>query len=90
MQIISNIPVSISINYVSHIINFVHCRVENTSHTEAAVSLHLYCPPFTSCSMFDQRTGHRTKCQVTFWSKYGERTSYNTKTANNNPPPENN
>jgi len=65
-------------------------RVENTSHTEPAVSLHLYCPPFSSCSMFDQRTGHRTKCQVTFWSKYGERTNYNTKTENNNPPPEDN
>ncbi|CAL8109506.1 unnamed protein product [Orchesella dallaii] len=65
-------------------------RVENTSHTESAVSLHLYCPPFSSCSMFDQRTGHRTKCQVTFWSKYGERTNYNTKTENNNPPPEDN
>lgn len=48
-------------------------RVENSSHTEPAVSLHLYCPPFSSCSMFDQRTGHRTKCNVTFWSKYGER-----------------
>jgi cysteine dioxygenase len=48
-------------------------RVENTSHVEPAVSLHLYCPPFSSCSMFDQRTGHRTKCQVTFWSKYGEK-----------------
>jgi len=63
-------------------------RVENTSHTEPAVSLHLYCPPFSSCSMFDQRTGHRTNCQVTFWSKYGERTSYGAKTENNNPQPE--
>jgi len=48
-------------------------RVENPSHVEPAVSLHLYSPPFSSCSMFDQRTGHRTKCQVTFWSKYGEK-----------------
>jgi len=51
-------------------------RVENSSHTEQAVSLHLYCPPFDSCSMFDQRTGHKTSCKVTFWSKYGERTNY--------------
>ncbi|CAG7835242.1 unnamed protein product [Allacma fusca] len=51
-------------------------RVENPSHVEPAVSLHLYSPPFSSCRMFDQRTGHETKCTVTFWSKYGERTPY--------------
>ncbi|XP_013788282.1 cysteine dioxygenase type 1-like [Limulus polyphemus] len=51
-------------------------RVENRSHTEAAVSLHLYCPPFDSCRMFDQRTGHQTVSKVTFWSKYGEKTPY--------------
>jgi len=51
-------------------------RVENSSHTDPAVSLHLYCPPFDACSMFDQRTGHRTKCPVTFWTKYGERVRY--------------
>ncbi len=48
-------------------------RVENPSHTEPAVSLHLYSPPFSSCNMFDQRTGHKTNCKVTFWSKYGEK-----------------
>jgi cysteine dioxygenase len=51
-------------------------RVENSSHTNPAVSLHLYCPPFDACSMFDQRTGHRTKCPVTFWTKYGEKVRY--------------
>ncbi|KAH9368840.1 hypothetical protein HPB48_004339 [Haemaphysalis longicornis] len=51
-------------------------RVENPSHCEPAVSLHLYCPPFDECSMFDQRTGHRSKSKVTFWSKYGERTPF--------------
>lgn len=51
-------------------------RVENSSHTDPAVSLHLYCPPFDACSMFDQRTGHRTKCPVTFWTKFGERVRY--------------
>jgi len=51
-------------------------RVENSSHVEPAVSLHLYCPPFSSCNMFDQRTGRKTKCNVTFWSKFGARTSY--------------
>ncbi|KAH8023709.1 hypothetical protein HPB51_015249 [Rhipicephalus microplus] len=51
-------------------------RVENPSHCEPAVSLHLYCPPFEECSMFDQRTGHRSKSKVTFWSKYGQRTPF--------------
>ncbi|KAG0721900.1 Cysteine dioxygenase type 1 [Chionoecetes opilio] len=48
-------------------------RVENASHSEGAVSLHLYCPPFSSCSMFDERSSKRTKCPITFWSKFGER-----------------
>nr|CAD7431893.1 unnamed protein product [Timema monikensis] len=48
-------------------------RVENTSHTERAVSLHLYCPPFDTCSVFNQNTGRRSKCQVTFWSKFGDK-----------------
>lgn len=66
-------------------------RVENPSHTEPAVSLHLYCPPFSSCSMFDQRTGHKTKANVTFWTKYGEKVSYKTDEASNNQPvPEDN
>lgn len=48
-------------------------RVENPSHVDRSVSLHVYSPPFGSCSMFDQRTGKKTMCQVTFWSKFGER-----------------
>ncbi|XP_066952151.1 cysteine dioxygenase-like [Macrobrachium rosenbergii] len=48
-------------------------RVENPSHSDGAVSLHLYCPPYSSCSMFDERTGKRTKCPVTFWSKFGKK-----------------
>lgn len=48
-------------------------RVENASNTNTAISLHLYCPPFNFCSMFNKKTGKRTKCQVTFWSKYGQR-----------------
>lgn len=48
-------------------------RVENPSHSNVAVSLHLYCPPFDSCSVFNKETGKRTNCKVTFWSKYGER-----------------
>lgn len=48
-------------------------RVENPSHANQAVSLHLYCPPFDACSVFNQRTGQRSIAKVTFWSKYGER-----------------
>nr|QCT83967.1 CDO2 [Carassius auratus] len=51
-------------------------RVENVSHTETAVSLHLYSPPFQTCQTFDQRTGHRNTVKMTFWSKFGERTAY--------------
>uniref|UniRef100_A0A8D2ZVA8 Cysteine dioxygenase n=1 Tax=Scophthalmus maximus TaxID=52904 RepID=A0A8D2ZVA8_SCOMX len=59
-------------------------RVENVSHTECAVSLHLYSPPFQSCQTFDQRTGHRNSVKMTFWSKYGERTPFETISQENN------
>nr|XP_057926413.1 cysteine dioxygenase type 1 [Doryrhamphus excisus] len=51
-------------------------RVENVSHTEGSVSLHLYSPPFQTCQVFDQRTSHKSTAQMTFWSKYGERTPF--------------
>ena len=51
-------------------------RVENVSHTDTAASLHVYIPAFDTCQSFDQRTGYKRKCQVTFWSKYGTRTPY--------------
>jgi cysteine dioxygenase len=51
-------------------------RVENPSHADKTVSLHLYCPPFDSCQIFDQRTGTRSEAKVTFWSKYGKRTPF--------------
>jgi len=57
-------------------------RVENPSHSDVAVSLHLYCPPFDSCSVFDLRTGQRSRTTVTFWSLYGHRKN---KTAEENP-----
>lgn len=50
-------------------------RVENPSHSDVAVSLHLYCPPFDTCSIFNKQNGKRTKCKVTFWSKYGKKQS---------------
>lgn len=48
-------------------------RVENPSTVNPAVSLHLYCPPFSKCSIFNKQTGQRSLCTVTFWSKYGDR-----------------
>ncbi|XP_077377517.1 cysteine dioxygenase type 1 [Festucalex cinctus] len=51
-------------------------RVENVSHTEGSISLHLYSPPFQTCQVFDQRTSHKTEAQMTFWSRYGERTPF--------------
>lgn len=49
-------------------------RMENPSHCEKAITLHLYSPPFIMCNTFDQKTGHRTQIPMTFWSKYGEKT----------------
>ncbi|VDI19929.1 cysteine dioxygenase [Mytilus galloprovincialis] len=51
-------------------------RIENPSHTDNAVSLHLYCPPFDECQTFDQFTGHKRSAEVTFWSKFGKRTPF--------------
>ncbi|XP_062854979.1 cysteine dioxygenase type 1 [Trichomycterus rosablanca] len=51
-------------------------RVENVSHTECAASLHLYSPPFEHCQAFDQRTGHKNTVKMTFWSKLGQRTPF--------------
>lgn len=48
-------------------------RVQNPSHTDKAVSLHLYVPPFDTCQTFDDRTGRRRRCNVTFCSKFGEK-----------------
>ncbi|KAK7604579.1 hypothetical protein V9T40_005765 [Parthenolecanium corni] len=48
-------------------------RVENLSYSDCAVSLHLYSPPFNSCTVFDARTGRSSKVTATFWSVYGER-----------------
>ncbi|XP_063370850.1 cysteine dioxygenase type 1 [Cydia amplana] len=48
-------------------------RVENPSHADSAVSLHLYCPPFDSCRVFDSRTGKPTTVTTTFWSINGKK-----------------
>ncbi|KAI8785487.1 cysteine dioxygenase type 1 [Biomphalaria glabrata] len=51
-------------------------RVENVSHINKAVTLHLYSPPFDVCQCFDERTGKAVTSKVTFWSKYGRRTPF--------------
>lgn len=51
-------------------------RVENPSHSDTSVSLHLYCPPFDQCSIF-QDNQKKSTAKVTFWSKYGVRTKLN-------------
>lgn len=48
-------------------------RVENPSNVETAVSLHLYCPPYCKCYVFNENSGQRSVANVTFWSMYGER-----------------
>ncbi|CAL8250967.1 unnamed protein product [Boreogadus saida] len=53
-------------------------RVENGSHTECAASLHLYSPPFQFCQTFDQRSGHKNTVKMTFCSKFGEKTPFET------------
>ncbi|KAL0979802.1 hypothetical protein UPYG_G00189920 [Umbra pygmaea] len=59
-------------------------RVENPSHAEQSVSLHLYSPPFETCQTFDQRTGHKNTVQMTFWSKFGQSTPRETKVSQEN------
>jgi len=51
-------------------------RMGNASETETAVTLHVYIPAIETCYMFDERTAHKSKCKVTFWSKYGQKVEY--------------
>ena len=44
-------------------------RVENPSHTKAAISLHCYVPPFSECKGFDAQTGKARVCQISFCTK---------------------
>lgn len=49
-------------------------RVENSSNSDVAVSLHLYCPPFDSCNIFN-KAGKKTSAKVIkvfkFYCDYG-------------------
>jgi len=54
-------------------------RMENPSHVDPCVSMHLYYPPFQSCKIFDERTGHQTESKVTFYTEFGKRTPFTVK-----------
>ncbi|KAI1718125.1 cysteine dioxygenase type I domain-containing protein [Ditylenchus destructor] len=47
-------------------------RMENPSHSDTAVTLHLYIPPFDHSQVFDQRTSKRSRNVATFYTKYGQ------------------
>ncbi|XP_049620070.1 cysteine dioxygenase type 1-like isoform X2 [Syngnathus scovelli] len=72
-------------NSVAYIHNKIGLhRVENVSHTECAVSLHLYSHPAQTCKVFDQCTGHIAEHELTFWSIDGKRTPKKTTASKEN------
>ena len=50
-------------------------RAENPSHTDTAITLHLYVPPYDHCNTYDERTGHIKEAFVTFYSIGGQLTA---------------
>lgn len=46
-------------------------RVENPSHTEGAVTLHLYVPPFDHCRVFNENTSSINEIKMSFYSIAG-------------------
>lgn len=48
-------------------------KVENMSHTDKLISVHLYSPPFDMCKVFDERTSKRTNINMCFYSKFGQK-----------------
>jgi len=52
-------------------------RMENPSHSDGCVTLHLYIPAYDTCKIFDERTGRNSKSVVTFYTKYGQKVDYN-------------
>jgi len=71
MKVISDSDLNLNeITYINDSLG-LH-RVENPSHTDGAVTLHLYIPPYEYCHTYDERTGRPQDAQVTFYSKYGQ------------------
>jgi len=51
-------------------------RVENVSHVDPSVSLHVYIPPYQECTIFDDKTSKKGQAKVTFYSRFGKRTPF--------------
>ncbi|CAH8653998.1 unnamed protein product [Schistosoma rodhaini] len=47
-------------------------RLHNPSKTETAITLHLYCPPYTESMNFEESTSRTNKVNVIIHSKYGK------------------
>jgi cysteine dioxygenase len=47
-------------------------RAENPSHTDTAITLHLYVPPYDHCNVYDERTGRINEVNITFYSVGGQ------------------
>jgi len=47
-------------------------RVENPSHTDTTITLHVYIPPYAHCQTYDERTSRTNNCFVTFYSINGQ------------------
>ena len=45
--------------------------MENPNHSEGAVTLHLYVPPYMECDVYDIRSGKRSKSGMCFTTKGG-------------------
>lgn len=48
-------------------------RMGNPSNTDKAVSLHLYSPPFQEVFAFNEKTGERRVCPISFWREDNDR-----------------
>ena len=47
-------------------------RMSNPSHTDGTVTMHIYCPPYQQCHVFDERTSHsQDSCKLSFCSRFG-------------------
>ncbi|KAI1704578.1 cysteine dioxygenase type I domain-containing protein [Ditylenchus destructor] len=73
VEIGSDIHPTNAITYISDQIG-LH-RMENNSHTDNAVTLHLYTPPLTHCHLFDLRTGKRDNSTASYHTEFGRRTN---------------
>uniref|UniRef100_A0A915DNI4 Cysteine dioxygenase n=1 Tax=Ditylenchus dipsaci TaxID=166011 RepID=A0A915DNI4_9BILA len=48
-------------------------RMENNSHTDNAISLHVYFPPLLGCQLFDLRTGRKDSSTTVFHTQFGRK-----------------